>query len=58
MTDSPRIDTLLLDVDGTIIDSTYHHAVAWFRAFGAHGVDVELWRVHKAIGMGLSLIHI
>lgn len=52
MTDSPRIDTLLLDVDGTIIDSTYHHAVAWFRAFGAHGVDVELWRVHKAIGMG------
>ena len=26
-------DTVLLDVDGTLADSTYHHAVAWARAF-------------------------
>ena len=45
-------DTVLFDVDGTLVDSTYHHAVAWHRAFRAHGVDVPLWQVHRAIGMG------
>lgn len=47
-----KVDTLLLDVDGTVIDSTYHHAVAWARAFAGEDVEVELWRLHKAIGMG------
>ena len=27
----------LLDVDGTLVDSNYHHAVAWFRALRAPG---------------------
>lgn len=43
---------LLLDIDGTLVDSTYHHAVAWHRAFRRYGVLVPLWRVHRAIGMG------
>jgi HAD superfamily hydrolase (TIGR01549 family) len=43
---------VLLDIDGTLIDSTYHHAVAWHRAF-ARVTDVPpLWRLHRAIGMG------
>ena len=27
----------VLDVDGTLVDTNYHHAVAWFRAFRQHG---------------------
>jgi HAD superfamily hydrolase (TIGR01509 family) len=45
-------DTILLDIDGTLVDSTYHHAVAWFRAFRRHDIDLPLWRVHRAVGMG------
>lgn len=47
-----RHDTVLLDVDGTLVDSTYHHALAWHRAFQAHGIPVPMWQVHRAIGMG------
>jgi HAD superfamily hydrolase (TIGR01549 family) len=49
---SSPADTILLDVDGTLVDSTYHHAVAWFRAFRRHDIDLPLWRVHRAVGMG------
>jgi HAD superfamily hydrolase (TIGR01549 family) len=45
-------DTVLLDVDGTLVDSTYHHALAWYRAFRRHDIDLPVWRVHRAIGMG------
>jgi HAD superfamily hydrolase (TIGR01549 family) len=43
---------VLFDVDGTLVDSTYHHAVAWGRAFAAHGITVPMWRIHRTIGMG------
>ena len=43
---------VLLDIDGTLIDSTYHHALAWHRAFDRHGSPPPLWRVHRTIGMG------
>lgn len=49
---SPRRDTVLLDVDGTLVDSTYHHALAWHRAPRSHGLELPVWRVHRAIGMG------
>ncbi|MGH2901270.1 MAG: HAD family hydrolase, partial [Solirubrobacteraceae bacterium] len=42
----------LLDIDGTLVDSNYQHALAWFRAFALHGVTVPVWRCHRAIGMG------
>lgn len=46
-------NTAVLDVDGTLADSTYHHAVAWRRAFaGTDGPTPALWRLHRAIGMG------
>lgn len=45
-------DTVLLDVDGTLADSTYHHALAWARAFARFGLTPALWRAHRAIGMG------
>ena len=46
------MDTVVLDVDGTLLDSNYHHTVAWARAFEHVGISVPLWRIHRAIGMG------
>jgi HAD superfamily hydrolase (TIGR01509 family) len=43
---------VLLDVDGTLIDSNYHHALAWYRAFREHGIVLPVWRIHRHIGMG------
>lgn len=43
---------VLLDIDGTLIDSTYHHAVAWHRAFARHDLHPAVHRVHRTIGMG------
>jgi HAD superfamily hydrolase (TIGR01549 family) len=42
----------ILDVDGTLVDTNYHHALAWYRAFRRHGVAPPVWRVHRHIGMG------
>jgi HAD superfamily hydrolase (TIGR01509 family) len=42
----------ILDVDGTLVDTNYHHALAWYRAFTQHGVVLPVWRIHRAIGMG------
>ena len=42
----------ILDVDGTLVDSNYHHAIAWARAFREHGRTVPVWRIHRHIGMG------
>jgi HAD superfamily hydrolase (TIGR01549 family) len=42
----------ILDIDGTLVDTNYHHAVAWFRAFRQHGVVLPVWRIHRHIGMG------
>ena len=42
----------ILDVDGTLVDSNYHHALAWYRAFQEHGVVLPLWRLHRHVGMG------
>ena len=49
----PRtVDTVVLDVDGTLVDSTYHHTLAWWHAFRGEGYDVPAWRIHRAVGMG------
>ncbi|MEA2215599.1 MAG: hypothetical protein QOK19_1160 [Solirubrobacteraceae bacterium] len=42
----------ILDVDGTLIDTNYQHALAWFRAFARHDVVLPVWRIHRHIGMG------
>jgi HAD superfamily hydrolase (TIGR01549 family) len=44
--------TALLDIDGTLVDSNYQHALAWYRAFRLHGITIPVWRCHRAIGMG------
>jgi HAD superfamily hydrolase (TIGR01549 family) len=42
----------ILDVDGTLVDTNYHHALAWHRALHAHGHATQMWKVHRHIGMG------
>ena len=46
------VEAALLDVDGTLIDSNYHHALAWYRAFRRHDIVLPLWRIHRVVGMG------
>ena len=42
----------ILDVDGTLVDTNYHHAIAWFRAFKKYDATPALWRIHRHMGMG------
>lgn len=42
---------VLLDIDGTLVDSNYLHVQAWSEAFGDIGAPVDTWRIHRAIGM-------
>jgi HAD superfamily hydrolase (TIGR01549 family) len=46
------VPAALLDVDGTLVDTNYHHALAWYRAFRAHGIALAMWRIHRHVGMG------
>ena len=52
MTAPFRFETLLFDVDGTLIDSNGAHAQAWTQSLAEHGIVVPFDRVRRAIGMG------
>ncbi|MEW1806266.1 HAD family hydrolase [Arthrobacter sp. SLBN-53] len=43
---------VLFDVDGTLIDSSYIHTVAWWGAFRQYGHDVPMAAIHQLVGMG------
>jgi len=45
-------ELVILDVDGTLIDSNYQHVLAWVEAFAAHRHQIRAWRVHRHVGMG------
>lgn len=47
-----RVEAVLLDVDGTLVDTNYLHAIAWQRAFREAGIAVPAWRLHRHVGMG------
>jgi len=47
---SPR--GVLFDLDGTLVDTPYLHAVCWTEALRQSGHDVPMATVHRAIGMG------
>ena len=49
---SAHYDTAAFDVDGTLVDTNYQHALAWFRAFAKYDVIRPIWRIHRAVGMG------
>lgn len=54
--DSEAAPAVLLDIDGTLVDSNYLHIHAWQRAFAEAGIDVEAWRIHRSIGMDGSTL--
>lgn len=45
----------LFDLDGTLVDSVYQHALAWKEALDAEGIDLAVWRIHRKIGMSGGL---
>ena len=42
----------ILDIDGTLVDTNFQHAIAWYRAFHQQDVVLPVWRIHRHIGMG------
>jgi HAD superfamily hydrolase (TIGR01549 family) len=42
----------ILDIDGTLVDTNYHHSIAWFRAFRQNGIILPIWKIHTHMGMG------
>jgi HAD superfamily hydrolase (TIGR01509 family) len=42
----------ILDIDGTLVDTNYHHALAWFRALARFDLILPVWRIHRHIGIG------
>jgi HAD superfamily hydrolase (TIGR01549 family) len=48
----PEHRIAVLDVDGTLVDSNYQHALAWHRALRSLGETFPIWRIHRLIGMG------
>jgi HAD superfamily hydrolase (TIGR01509 family) len=49
---TPPTNAVLLDLDGTLVDSVYLHVVAWYEALHAAGVTVPMTRIHAGIGLG------
>jgi HAD superfamily hydrolase (TIGR01509 family) len=45
------VEAVLFDIDGTLVDSNYLHIDTWDRAFSKTGHPVDIWRIHRAIGM-------
>ncbi|MEH1017049.1 HAD family hydrolase [Micromonospora sp. CPCC 206060] len=43
---------VLLDIDGTLVDTTYLHTVSWWEALRQAGHDVPMALIHRSIGMG------
>ncbi len=46
------VSAVILDIDGTLVDTNYQHAIAWDRALARHDAPAPLWRIHRHIGMG------
>src|SRR6476620_2373821 len=47
-----QLEGVLLDVDGTLIESNDAHARAWLKALAESGIEVPFERVRRLIGKG------
>lgn len=43
---------VLFDVDGTLVDSNYLHALAWWRSLREFGRQLPMFAIHRLVGMG------
>ncbi len=48
----PTLSGILLDIDGTLIDSNDANTRAWMEAMQAHGVEISYTKIREAVGMG------
>jgi HAD superfamily hydrolase (TIGR01509 family) len=46
----------LFDLDGTLVDSVYQHVLAWRTALSGSDIDLDVWRIHRRIGMSGGLL--
>jgi HAD superfamily hydrolase (TIGR01509 family) len=42
---------ILFDLDGTLVDSVYHHVRIWRDVLARHGWELPHWKVHRGIGL-------
>lgn len=54
--DDPLQTAFLFDLDGTLVDSVYQHALAWHEALDSEGISLSMWRIHRRIGMSGGLM--
>jgi HAD superfamily hydrolase (TIGR01549 family) len=47
--------SFLFDLDGTLVDSVYQHVLAWQQLLEAEGITLDVWRIHRRIGMSGGL---
>jgi HAD superfamily hydrolase (TIGR01509 family) len=50
------VGAFVFDLDGTLVDSVYHHVLAWQEALDADGIELSVWRIHRKIGMSGGLL--
>ena len=43
---------VIFDIDGTLVDTNYQHALAWYMAFRQHDLHLPIWQIHRHLGMG------
>ena len=48
---SLEVPSVLFDLDGTLVDSNYHHVQAWSEALLEAGIVISRWKIHRRIGM-------
>lgn len=46
----------VFDLDGTLVDSVYQHVLAWHAALRSGGTELDVWRIHRRIGMSGGLL--
>jgi HAD superfamily hydrolase (TIGR01509 family) len=47
---------LILDLDGTLVDSVYQHVLGWQAGLRDVGIELSLWRIHRRVGMSGGLL--
>ena len=49
-----QVGTAILDIDGTLVDTNYHHTLSWARAFAHNEITVALWRIDGTSGWAVT----
>jgi HAD superfamily hydrolase (TIGR01509 family) len=50
------VRAVIFDLDGTLVDTVYAHAFAWYRVLHEAGIFIEGWKIHRLIGMSGGLL--